>query len=404
MITKAHLLDIAKQQALLPTTIEKDYVLGWLLYAIANHERLSRWVFKGGTCLKKCFFETYRFSEDLDFSVPVHEPFDQSSIADGLLEITEWVESEAGIRFPREGVTVEVYTNKRGQESVQAKVTYSGPLTLPNRQLQRVKFDLTQDEIIVDASDSRQIFHPYNDAMHPGPEMRCYSIDEILAEKTRALYERQGRARDVYDLVHLSRNFRDEIRPEIAEQILRKKFSFKGLPDPSLEMILDRVDAQILRANWEHQLGHQIPVLPSLSRFFSELSDAIAWWLEPEKVGKPFPRLPFKPNEQALPRQYFPTILASDASRHARDQSRVTNLVVYAARNHLCIELHYDDAAYLVEPYALRRNNAGEILLYATEVLSEENSDSGIKAIKLDEIYSATVTKTPFAPRYSVEL
>jgi predicted nucleotidyltransferase component of viral defense system len=26
-------------------------------------------VFKGGTCLKKCFFETYRFSEDLDFTI-----------------------------------------------------------------------------------------------------------------------------------------------------------------------------------------------------------------------------------------------------------------------------------------------------------------------------------------------
>lgn len=30
------------------------------------------WVFKGGTCLKKCFFETYRFSEDLDFTVLDH--------------------------------------------------------------------------------------------------------------------------------------------------------------------------------------------------------------------------------------------------------------------------------------------------------------------------------------------
>ena len=27
------------------------------------------WVFKGGTCLKKCYIETYRFSEDLDFTV-----------------------------------------------------------------------------------------------------------------------------------------------------------------------------------------------------------------------------------------------------------------------------------------------------------------------------------------------
>jgi predicted nucleotidyltransferase component of viral defense system len=50
--------------------IEKDYVLGWLLAGIAQHQALSRtWVFKGGTCLRKCYYETFRFSEDLDFTV-----------------------------------------------------------------------------------------------------------------------------------------------------------------------------------------------------------------------------------------------------------------------------------------------------------------------------------------------
>ncbi len=33
------------------------------------------WVFKGGTCLKKCYIETYRFSEDLDFTVLPGGPF-----------------------------------------------------------------------------------------------------------------------------------------------------------------------------------------------------------------------------------------------------------------------------------------------------------------------------------------
>lgn len=41
--------------------VEKDYVLGWLLWGIGSHPALSEhWVFKGGTCLKKCFVETYR--------------------------------------------------------------------------------------------------------------------------------------------------------------------------------------------------------------------------------------------------------------------------------------------------------------------------------------------------------
>jgi len=49
--------------------VEKDYVLGWVLWGIGSDPVLGNgWVFKGGTCLKKCYVETYRFSEDLDFT------------------------------------------------------------------------------------------------------------------------------------------------------------------------------------------------------------------------------------------------------------------------------------------------------------------------------------------------
>ncbi len=68
MIPKAQILELSSNYELLPTTVEKDYVLGWLLTAISSHAELSNWIFKGGTCLKKCYFETYRFSEDLDFA------------------------------------------------------------------------------------------------------------------------------------------------------------------------------------------------------------------------------------------------------------------------------------------------------------------------------------------------
>jgi predicted nucleotidyltransferase component of viral defense system len=59
-------MDFAREFGLDPNIVEKDYVLGWLLAGIANNASLkSKWVFKGGPCLKKCYFETYRFSEDL---------------------------------------------------------------------------------------------------------------------------------------------------------------------------------------------------------------------------------------------------------------------------------------------------------------------------------------------------
>ncbi len=89
MIPKASILRRAKNEDLLPTTVEKDYVLGWMLYGVAQHGRACQWVFKGGTSLKKCFFNTYRFSEDLDFTVPADLPYSGSEIAQTLREIAD---------------------------------------------------------------------------------------------------------------------------------------------------------------------------------------------------------------------------------------------------------------------------------------------------------------------------
>ena len=68
MINRQEVIELAREFGLDPNVVEKDYVLGWLLAGIFSQDVLrSAWVFKGGTCLKKCYFETYRFSED---SVP----------------------------------------------------------------------------------------------------------------------------------------------------------------------------------------------------------------------------------------------------------------------------------------------------------------------------------------------
>jgi predicted nucleotidyltransferase component of viral defense system len=49
--------------------LEQDYALSWVLYGIAKTEPLSNHlIFKGGTCLRKYYFEKYRFSQDLEFS------------------------------------------------------------------------------------------------------------------------------------------------------------------------------------------------------------------------------------------------------------------------------------------------------------------------------------------------
>ena len=69
MIRKREIEQKAEKQNVPKSTIDKDWVLGHFIDAIyAIPVCRDNLVFKGGTCLRKCYFPEYRFSEDLDFT------------------------------------------------------------------------------------------------------------------------------------------------------------------------------------------------------------------------------------------------------------------------------------------------------------------------------------------------
>ncbi len=92
MINSQEILELVRELSLQPRIVEKDYILGWLLAGIYNHAAVREtWLFKGGTCLKKCFFETYRFSEDLDFTLTEPTHLDEAFLVTNFGQICEWV-------------------------------------------------------------------------------------------------------------------------------------------------------------------------------------------------------------------------------------------------------------------------------------------------------------------------
>lgn len=124
MIDKREILAIAQQTSLTPHVVEKDYVLGWMLAGIYGHEGLAEsWIYKDGTCLKKCFFETYRFSEDLDFTLREPQHLDANFLQDVFSEIGEWIYDQTGIEIPADKHEFDIYENPRGQISCQGKIS-----------------------------------------------------------------------------------------------------------------------------------------------------------------------------------------------------------------------------------------------------------------------------------------
>lgn len=246
----------------------------------------------------------------------------------------------------------------------------------------------------------RKVCHSFSDGFIPVPHVLCYSIDEILAEKSRALFERNGQARDVYDVINISRNFREQINPENVRKIAIAKFEFKKITSPTAQLILDSIDKETLKANWEHQLSHQISNLPPVEQFINELDDAIAWWLEP-KIANPVPEPIATARGQRVPRQFFPKagIRAGVVF--------VLETIRRAAHNRQYVMISYHGHNRLVKPYSLRYPTAGNEILYVREIEKDgilSNKINHPTAYKTHEIESAIITDRIFIPKWEVEL
>ena len=100
MIGRIELNDRVREWGLREDVVEKDYIIGWLLWGIGSSQSLSTsWAFKGGTCLKKCYLETYRFSEDLDFTVLPGGLIGPEEVNTALQNVFQRVYDQAGIDF-----------------------------------------------------------------------------------------------------------------------------------------------------------------------------------------------------------------------------------------------------------------------------------------------------------------
>ncbi|RJF80715.1 WYL domain-containing protein [Oleomonas cavernae] len=392
MIEKRELLAIAKQTSLTPHVVEKDYVLGWMLAGIYSHEELvENWVFKGGTCLKKCFFETYRFSEDLDFTLRDEGHLDKEFLKRVFAEIGEWIYDETGIEVPAARQEFDIYQNPRGTISCQGKISYKGPIS-SSHGLPRIKLDLTADERIVLSPIQTQIFHPYSDAPEDGISVLAYDYVEAFAEKFRALAERT-RPRDLYDVVNLYRNTEARPEPRRFVEVLRQKCEHKGIGLPQIaDLELHREE---LEAGWVHMLDHQLPALLPVAAFWDALPEIFDWL-----HGQAIPALAAMPigGTSMLIRDRIVGLPVGTSGQG------YIEVIRFAAANRLLVEIDYRDqqgkrSTRLIEAYSLRRTQADDVLLMAVR------SDNGEpRSYRVDSILGAKPTQTTFTARYPIEL
>ena len=238
----------ADEDGLTAGSVERDYVLAHVLSAIVRQDERGQIVFKGGTALRLCHFERYRYSADLDFS-----------LIDGLESDAAHELIENALRDCAERVGFPLL---RLSDASPPRIEYIGPLGAKPRSL---KLDLADDELVEDTT-TLPIIRRYDD-QEPSSCL-VYTLEEVAAEKLRCIMQRL-QCRDLYDLAELLVG--REIDAQALWPAFERKARHRGL-DP--DRFAERLDAREpeWQRRWEAELGEYLIEPPP---HFNELRRAV---------------------------------------------------------------------------------------------------------------------------------
>ncbi len=223
----------------------------------------SKLIFKGGTALSRVNFpEGWRLSEDLDFTL----------IDDIVPETLERVLKEEVPKLVRgaSGMDVRLKDRHHSNEGyLTSRFQYDGPLGKDT-----VKIEITREGVTGEVHTKKMP----KVLDYPEFDVRVYSLDEILAEKTRAIIQRT-KIRDYYDVWKLlkTKKFdREKVKALFLEKCKSKDVTFTSVdqffPDGIVKTLEPYLETGLTRLSREP--------MPSLDDMLSELRKLLEKFLK----------------------------------------------------------------------------------------------------------------------------
>jgi predicted nucleotidyltransferase component of viral defense system len=280
MILQKEIRQVAEKEGVPPTTIDKDWVLGHVLFGIYTNELLApALIFKGGTCLRKCYFGNYRFSEDLDFTIA-----DISIIKKELIEMLISSISEfSGIYLHIEQMSDMLFENK--QVGIKIVLKFWGAdhpknqnIPEPHRWHTYIKLEIMCHELLCFPIVKKPLIHNYSDAALLVCDIPSYAIEEVITEKLRAILQRKYTApRDYYDLWYILTVYQPIIDWINISAAFKTKIAYKAIECDNTELFFTEKNIKTLKSHWKASLGHHLPdnALPGVEQVISELKVAL---------------------------------------------------------------------------------------------------------------------------------
>jgi predicted nucleotidyltransferase component of viral defense system len=227
--------------------VERDYVLTHIIEALAQLQPPPGIVFKGGTALRLCFYEDYRYSADLDFSLV------ELTVEDGIELLRRALERclEA-VGVPRLALA----------DAEPLEVEYVGPLGRERT----IKLDFADDELVLETTQ-RTMIPRYSDQREDESTITTYTLEEIAAEKLRCVIQRLL-CRDISDLHRLF--VREGIEVEMVWPLFEEKSRAKNLDPGRFSERLAAREPQY-RQRWERELADLEPDVPPFEEVIRKL-------------------------------------------------------------------------------------------------------------------------------------
>ena len=270
MIKPGEIQKKANQVGVRDQQIEKDYILSWILWGVANHEQLSKIVvFKGGTVLKKVYFEDYRFSEDLDFTLLENE-ISNEQIFEWFNEIFDLIKEEANIPLKKidDDEDDENKLKEEKEDGLNFYIGYVGPLGgFGNNK--KVKVDISKSEKLEFEPVVKNAIVDYSDLEEY--TLLCYPLEELLVEKLRCTMQRM-QPRDYYDIWYLVEV--EEMDVDYFTNEFRNKCISKEQNPEDFHKKLEQRLPQY-KARWQKSMSDQIKDLPDFEQVEREVSRKI---------------------------------------------------------------------------------------------------------------------------------
>ena len=260
MIEQKEINKIATKNRVSDRQIEKDYVLTWLLYAISKNTTLhNALIFKGGTLLKKAYFEDYRFSEDLDFTL-INATVSNEEIFAEFHNLLAFIKEEANIDLRIDPKKWTIHEAGSPQFYIDYVASLQG--SMGSRDL---KIDVTRGESLETELEIKTITRTYSD-LEEAFQLQCYSLAEVTIEKMTALMGRTE-PRDLYDFWYLT----EVVQIDLAEHLFefQNKAHHKNQnPKKIMEKVMSK--ETVFKRDWNKKLASQIHNLPEFEKVFRE--------------------------------------------------------------------------------------------------------------------------------------